>query len=328
MTTDLTIACCVEYGTLEPSTVRLAESIRLFGGRFADVPIVAVTPRMGPPLNELTLARFRELNVTYVRSHPRNRYAWLPYLNKYFCLKSAEERAGDGNVAWVDSDMIVMREPDELELADDEDIASCPRDKNIGTTGPADEFDGYWQRVCRDNDLSLEQLPWVTTTADAARIRLYWNAGLFVYRPRSGLADTWFRTIHRTLDRTGREYLGKVFWVDQVALGLAAHKLALRYRNMSGAMNYGIASHFREHLTPEGMKSAKVLHYHDSMSPTLWPWFLDQLETTRPDVFAWLARQGPVRHDSRGAADLVKQAFRIERSARRRGWSLRHALTR
>ena len=41
---------CVESGQLEAQTVRLAESIRRFGGSFADSEILAVTARFGPPL--------------------------------------------------------------------------------------------------------------------------------------------------------------------------------------------------------------------------------------------------------------------------------------
>ena len=108
-TSRITFACCVEYGTLEEGTLRLVESLRRFGGRFAGAHVVAVTPRRGPKLRTATLRKFSKLGVDYVRVAPENRYAWMPYLNKYFALKEAQQRANGDLVAWMDSDVLVLR---------------------------------------------------------------------------------------------------------------------------------------------------------------------------------------------------------------------------
>ncbi|GAB3030251.1 hypothetical protein GCM10027052_03100 [Parafrigoribacterium mesophilum] len=320
----ITFACCVEYGPLEEGAIRLVESLRRYGEAFAGARVIAVTPRRGPRLRASTLRRFEQLEVEYVRSVPRNRYSWMPYLNKYFVLKSAESRAQGDLLAWLDSDVLVLRPPEKLLLDDGLDLAACPRDKNIGTSGPGDEFEPYWQKVCSDVGLTTEDLPWVRTAADDQRVRLYWNAGIFVYRPASGFIDAWREVIEAILDRTDASNLDKLFWTDQVALGLAAVRMHAHTMNLPGASNYGIASHFRDHLSSEGLASARLLHYHDSMSEANWDWFLGELSQPLPYRSAWLAGKGPIREVNDPLRHLTRDGYRVARQLRRRVWSRSH----
>jgi hypothetical protein len=74
-TDSICFVACVESGPLEAQTVRLADSIRRFGGRLAGSDIIAVTPRFGPPLARETRRRFAELGVRHERipAHRRSR---------------------------------------------------------------------------------------------------------------------------------------------------------------------------------------------------------------------------------------------------------------
>jgi hypothetical protein len=320
----ITFVCCVEYGVLEEGTIRLAESLRRFGGAFAKAPLVAVTPRRGASLADHTLQRFKELDVEYVRTAPSNRYSWMAYTNKYYALKAAEEVAASELVVWIDSDVLVVAPPAELLLPTTVDFAACPRDKNIGTASLGDETSEYWSKVCRDVGLSLDDLPWVRTTADGELIRLYWNAGIFVYRRQSGFCDLWHELIERVLDRTDSSTIAKLFWTDQVALSLAAQVGSYQTQNLSGVMNYGIASHFKEHLTQSGLESARLLHYHDSMAPDSWPWFMGHIVNAQPEVHDWLAQLGPVRPPDDVFRGVVQNAYRAGRQVRRRLWARGH----
>lgn len=320
----ITFTCCVESGTLEEGVIRLVESLRAFGGELADAQVVAVTPRRGPALRAETLRRFGQLGIEYARISPRNRYAWMPYLNKAYTLQEAEKRARGDVVAWLDSDILVLAPPDGLLLADDEDLAVCPRDKNVGTAGPADGFEPYWRKLCADVGLDVDDLPWVDTTADAQRVRLYWNAGIFSYRPATGFLDAWRRTIERELDSTDASTLDKMYWVDQVSLGLAAVSHGMRYRNLPGELNYGIASHFSDHLSDEGLAGAVLLHYHDSMAPENWDWFLDSLAGPLPAVRDWVVERGPVLERTTLGTRAVRNGYKAVRQLRRRAWSRAH----
>jgi hypothetical protein len=320
----ITFAACVEYGTLEEGTIRLVESLRRYGGDFSGARFVAVTPRNGAPLQRSTLRRFKELDVDYVRISPRNRYVWQPYLNKYFALKEAEKRATGDLVAWVDSDVLVLRPPTEMLLDPDQDFGACPRDKNLGSRGPGDEHEAYWQKLCGDVGLTPDSLPWVTTTTEAERIRLYWNAGIFVYRPASGFLEAWRQVIERVLDKSDASTLVRAYWTDQVSLGLAAVLKKLRLAHWGGDLNYGIATHFKDHLSTEGLRTATLLHFHDSMKPENWSWFLDNLRKARPEVSDWLRSKGPVEEPRDAGRQMVKDGYRVVRQLRRRLWLQSH----
>lgn len=317
------ITCCVESGLLETGVIRLASSIRKFGGLLSDAEIVAVSPRHGPDIQSETLQAFERLDVEYVAVRPHNRFAWQVYLNKAFALSEAEQRADGRPVAFFDSDMLVLRDPEQLRLADDVDMAACPRDKNIGTTGPGDVNHWYWERVTTLAGVGLDELPWVTTATDSEAIRLYWNAGLFVYRPEMALATEWRRVCEAILDQGGARANRLAFWVDQVALGIAAIAAGARIAHLPVSYNYGIASHFANHVTRQGLADARILHYHDAMSPRNWPWLLDELVSSRPDVHAWLGPQGPLEDPTGPQERALRALLRAERGLQRREWAWR-----
>src|SRR5262245_5794489 len=52
------VVFCVEPGRLESEACLLVESIRQFGGRFANAPLYAVQPRHVDPLRPETVAAF------------------------------------------------------------------------------------------------------------------------------------------------------------------------------------------------------------------------------------------------------------------------------
>ena len=79
---SLTFLYCAESGYFEELTILSIESLRRFGGRFANSPVLVVTPRFGPGLTDKTLRRFNELGVTYIRPDIRHPLSWYVYMNK------------------------------------------------------------------------------------------------------------------------------------------------------------------------------------------------------------------------------------------------------
>lgn len=300
-TSSITFVCCVESGPLESQTVRMVESLRRWGGKFADAPIIAVTPRFGPPLTDKTRKLFQQFQVNYVRYLARNKYSWFKFLNKPLALMIAQESITTESICWLDSDLLILDEPDKLSLDEQEDFLGCASDKEQGTAGSNDPFDPLWQQNCKALGLDIQDLPWITTEREGKRIRLYWNGGIFVYRRSTDFAKSYLQTCIELLDaRVTSRVPGYSLGINEMsAIGLAVVRRGLSWRALPYSHDYSMSSliHARWYRE-EQLKTAKIVHYHDSMWPWFWSTFVESLQKTHPDVADWLLSLGPLKNEA------------------------------
>lgn len=300
--TPTTFVCCVESGGLETQTVRMIESLRRWGGQFSQAPFYAVTPRFSPPLSHTTLAAFERLSVEYLRFHSNSRYAWKGFLNKPYALAAVEERATTEAIGWLDSDLLILEEPDQLALQPGEDILACASEcKGIGTTGPDDPLDSYWGEICKIVGIELDALPWITVEPEGQRIRLYWNSGVFVYRKSTGFATPLLEATLRVFDarlvaQGTNDYLRRRNLTQHI-LGMAALKHGMAWRSLPLSHHYNLSSAtYDSWQQMELLQSARILHYHDAMWPSYWEDLMKCLTATHPSVAEWLAPMGPLKN--------------------------------
>lgn len=300
MRPDISFVCAVESGALEAQTVRLVESLRKFGGRYADAPLFAITPRSGPPLAPSTRALFTRCDVRHIRRNFPSRYPWFNYYNKPLALVAAEDHITTGSVCFLDSDLLVVREPALLELAAEEDFLAFPvEDKEMGTTGPGDPFEGLWRAACATLGLDLESLPWVTTAQTGHRIRLYFNSGIFVYRHGSGFPARFLDATTRLMDaHIGTAAKGYTEgFKEQASIMFASRLMGLRWRALPYAYNYPMSSlTHAQWYEREALQAATVVHYHDAMWPHFWDTFMRSMADTHPAVHEWLLALGPMQN--------------------------------
>lgn len=312
---------CVESGPLEAQTVRLAESIRLFGGHVADSEILAVTARFGPPLSRATRRRFRDLDVRHERVQSQPRYGWFHYLNKPLALAAAEEITDAEVIVWMDSDIVLLGEPDQLRLAPAVEFAAAVPDNGVvGTTGPRSPHEADWRRLCDVVGVPLDDLPWVVTDMERERIRLYFNSGVFAYRRGIGFSQRYLGLCVQALDaRFGFAHNGPHF-VDQACLGLTVQAAGLRWQRLPYSHNFPTAT-FLPDLP--GLENALVLHYHDAMeSKSFYPTLLGRLAAAHPAARDWLAHQEPLADPAALPARLLREALRAARGIPRRRYRL------
>ena len=126
---------------------RMVESLRRHGGRWAQTPVWAITPRFGPSLSRATLRKFAELNVEYRVIRERHPYQWFGMWNKMAALTHVEANTESEYVAFIDSDVLFVGEPDRLVSAD---FSACVHPtKHLGTSGPDDPNEALWARPVR-----------------------------------------------------------------------------------------------------------------------------------------------------------------------------------
>ncbi|HWB00499.1 MAG TPA: hypothetical protein VG713_18530, partial [Pirellulales bacterium] len=247
---SVTFVCCIESGALEEMTVRLAASLRRFGGRFAEAPIIAVEPRRGVALRPQTVDALKQYNVVLERRPTANAHPWFSFFNKLAALKIGDALATTDTVCWLDSDILVLDEPNLLALAADEDFAACASDNCGATTGPGDKNDAYWRLVIELAGLAFEAYPWLTN-CQGNRVRAYYNSGVFVYRRGRGFLDRYPATCERLLESGFKSPVTGVFFTDQVTLAASAIAAGLRIRSLPLAYNYPVGASTEQPYSPE-----------------------------------------------------------------------------
>ena len=181
---DLTFLIVIEANRLEPQALLLCESIRTFAGRYANCPIVAVSPRSELGIGDRTRRRLSELAVRYV-AEPLNRTG-SPYgsINRIVAGAWAERCLPAQFLVVLDTDMLMLSEPC-FEVAD---AGVRPVDaKGSASSGADDPQDAYWRAICGLADVSPDDLPYVTTTIDRVKIRASYNGGFAVVRRACGI---------------------------------------------------------------------------------------------------------------------------------------------
>jgi hypothetical protein len=309
----VTFVCCIESGGLEEMTLLLAESLRQWGGAFATCRVLAVTPRFGPPLARATRRGLERLGVEYLRLTDRNSHSWFGFLNKPAALVVAEELARTPLVAWLDGDILVLREPTDLALDDSLDFAACAFDKNIGSAGPDDPLDVYWHKVADVFGLAIDSLPWVVTEQEQERIRLYWNSGVFVWRRGAGFAQRYLADCEKLLASKVASTTAGIFFTDQVSLGLTMLRMGLRWRALSYEYNYAVGSKMGHLFDPAKLRATRLLHHHDVFWPHYWHQILPRLKEQRPDVHDWVEQHGPLRNPAAWPSRTLGRALRFVR---------------
>ena len=302
---------------LESLTVRSVESLRLFGGRFRDSPVLAVTPRRGAPLSQRTRDRFRELGVEYLRLTSRRGFSWSHYLNKPVALAAAEELTDTELVGFLDSDTVVLREPTALDLEEGVDFSASISDIELGgTTGPGHPNETAWAAICEIVGIVPDDLPWVEATLDCVRMRLYFNSGVMVYRRSARIGTRQLELLTRVFSDRIRLPGSASRMVEQVVLAPLIVGSAIPWQPLPFTHNSTMISSLE--YEAERLREARILHYHDSMSPERWAEFLVRAEAQQPEAADWLRKQGPVASPAPAPARALGEFFRVARGVRRR----------
>jgi hypothetical protein len=251
----------------------------------------------------------------------RNEYPWFTFWNKPRAAVFAETAARTPVIAWLDSDILIVREPTKLALGDEEDFAARMENFAPAVSAPGSPHEPYWRAITKVVGLDFEEIPWVSTDSDPPRIKLFWQAGVFAWRRETGLAREWLADVRRLLaSRLASASMG--FWLsEQIALALTMLRLKLRWRALDRPHNHpvnGNILHSPVVLDETSLKEARVLHYHDALTAAHWPRFLNRLREDRPDVHDWLASQGPLSSASGWRSDPLRFAVRLTRNLRYR----------
>ncbi len=213
------------------NTLVLVESVRAFGGQFADAPVWIYTPSNVLKTQEKLVKSLSALGADVRASDAPVDSRKVPYAGKVFAAARAEAAAkGAASIlVWMDEDTVVLKEPRDLALARGKSLGYRPvMHRNIGSLY-SEKPDAFWRRVYEKLSVPETAVFPMKTVADGKTIRPYFNAGLLAVRPERGLLQKWaeaFTALYRDpvlVDMCGKDERARLF-LHQAALSGAIMK--------------------------------------------------------------------------------------------------------
>jgi len=314
---SLRFVVCIEAGRLEHEALLLCRSLRRFGGRLAESPVAAYRPRRGQPLTGETRAALAELGVELIEEEINAEHAFHPIANKVHAAAHAEREFGEESLAVLDSDAVILGEPDLLELGAATDAAAAPVGKvSEGTTGPDHDNEPYWQGLYEL--AGVTDPPWIETALRGARARGYWNSGLVAARREAGVLGEWLELFRRLLDEERLPPSGRIDNLDQIALALVLSRRPHRVATLPWPYNYRITRRGRYRRAAGSAELAELVHVH-YMRSFYVEGFLERLEPPidpADERYTWLAERLPLEPRVRLDDDRPLSSRRIRRALR------------
>ena len=269
-----------ESGVLEKQAILLCESIRKFGGSYAQADIKILQPRGERRISPYGRLRFQSLGADVIEMSIVSPCPEYEPSYKIFACAEYERSSQADCLIFMDSDTVLLSEPD-LELQE-ADVAARPVDvKGMCTSGESDPNDSYWRYLCRVCGVDYDLIPHVITTVERVKVKASYNGGLTVVKKNAGLfsktadfflqsiladlipwpeSDTVFPTGHGMVSGKG----GRLWGSSQACLSLAITALKLPVRTLRPSLNFPL--HYYPDLLPEIEKGAIPLishvHYH------------------------------------------------------------------
>jgi hypothetical protein len=277
VTDEVTFVLCIEQNAIRAQALLLCETIRHFGGRHRDAPILAVAPRAGLGIDDETRRRLDALGVVYVEEPLNLSCPEYGSANRVFAAAWAETRAPSEWIVVLDSDTVFLEEPDWPAEAD---VAVRPADmKGSATAGPGDPFEDYWAHLAGLQGIPLDRLPFIHTTVCGSRIRASYNGGLVAVRREVGVLTAWADLFARSVAASLKPWRGRMlnvlastgfvgeaaseYWgSNQAALALAIWSLTERVRQYPESYNVPLVALFERPELRARARPAPLVHIH------------------------------------------------------------------
>ena len=272
---------CIERGVLEKQALLLFESIRRYTGRFRDCPIYAVSPRADHSISASARNKLQQLGVVHIEEILNTECPEYGSANRVAAAAYVEQQHTHDILVILDSDTLFLREPNEILLQPDVDVAVRPVGvKGMCTSGPTDPFDAYWRDLCRCSGVDYDQIPWTESFADRCRIKASYNAGLVIVRRELGIMQRWsdffFNSVRQQLKpyshdrrfRTGAGWVesgaSRLWGSNQAALSLAVWSTTRNVQELEPTYNYQLTLHnlINKKLRKRVFPSLVHVHYH------------------------------------------------------------------
>jgi hypothetical protein len=263
-------------GEAENEALRLARSIRTFGGEFCFNPIWMLSQRNEEDLTEATRQELFSIGarlVTFDMDPDKAEFPFAAYVTAAGIAEGLAQGAASF-LAMMATDTLVLQPPSEFVLQSGKSLGACPVHLKLLGSDFNEPIDEFWRLIYRDCQVGVENAFAMQTIVDEQAVRVYFNAGLLVVRPERGLLRVWQSNFERLFCLPEYEpfyqqdELYQVFMHQAVLAGSILSKLkSEEFQQFPFEVNY-------------------PLHLHTRVLAERRPKSLDQLVTCRYEDFA------------------------------------------
>jgi hypothetical protein len=271
---NLIFACMMGSGESENEALRLARSIRTFGGEFCFNPIWMLSPRSEDDLSEATRQELFSIGARLVTFDMDPDGSSFPFTDYVTAAGIAEGLAqGEASfLAMMAADTLVLQAPTSFLLQAGKSLGGCPVHLKLLGSGFNDPIDEFWGLIYRDCRVDVEKIFAMQTIVDEQMVRAYFNAGLLVVRPERGLLRGWqsnFEQLYCLPQYEAffqRNELYKIFMHQMVLAGsILSHLKQAEFQSFPSEMNYPLHLHTRmaADRRPSNLNQLVTCRYED-----------------------------------------------------------------
>lgn len=251
---DLIFAFMLGTGEDEQDALRLAHSIRTFGGEFCFNPIWMLSQRREEDLSEATHQELYSIGARLITFDMDGEGVNFPFV-AYVTAAGIAEGLAQGEASFLVMmavDTLVLQQPTEFLLQAGKSLGGCPVHLKLLGSGFSEPIDEIWGLIYRHCQVDEEKVFAMQTAVDEQSVRAYFNAGLLVVRPERGLLRGWqsnFERIFRLPEYEAfyqRNELYKIFMHQMVLAGSILSRLKPEeFQQFPFEMNYPLHLHAR-----------------------------------------------------------------------------------
>lgn len=190
---DLIFALVLGTGEAEKDALRLAHSIRTFGGELCFNPIWMLSQKTEDELAETTRHALFSLGARLVTFDVEEGAGSVPF-GEYVTAAAIAEGLAQGDAACLAvmaSDSLVLQAPVELVLPAGKSLGACPVHLKLLGAGYDEPVDDFWSRIYSHCRVDVNRIFPLRTIVDEQVVRAYVNAGLLAVHPERGLLRAW-----------------------------------------------------------------------------------------------------------------------------------------
>ncbi len=227
---DLHIVAIVEKGYLEQQFKLLVLSIEQFLKPSHNVKVIACSPRKDKQPNQLFVNFLNQHSVDYIDKPLNIEFDYFPLCNGIYAADYVSEHYKNiRSLLLVDTDTLFFN-PISKETLKQQGVFMRPVDnKGIGSTGPLDQNNLFWDQVFDFFNLAPSHLN-VVTTVSQQHIRPYYNSGFVLANKSINFMQQWKRDFIRLMNSSIRtapsssRHQVDYGFIEQMVLSVSAEK--------------------------------------------------------------------------------------------------------